>query len=254
MTFASPKQILILIALTCLGLYALDYWKNPQLRHSGSVALASSEAGPRLALWMNHLCCTGCLDEVRKALAGMPGVDLEKATGPRQLLTQPEANLQNASLPDYGNLVELPISELDKVDLVALDRALRDKGFVAGRMELSGVPHFRLEAALDHLCCGMCDRSINERMSFLKARGQGGQLKWIESVSVQHESKTVVAYARFLEPGKADDLGEFLSGLNYLGFEPRSLRIAIGEHMQHPLPAPVAPNSGGSPNPGEPNH
>ncbi len=45
MTFASPKQILILIALTCLGLYALDYWKNPQLRHSGSVATASSAGG-----------------------------------------------------------------------------------------------------------------------------------------------------------------------------------------------------------------
>src|SRR6266404_284667 len=233
MTCASPKQILILIALTCLGLYALDYWKNPQLRHSGSVATASSAGGPRLALWMNHLCCTGCLDDVRKALAGMPGVDLEKATGPRQLLTQPAANLQGACLPEYGNAVELPISDLEKLDLVAVDRALRDKGFVAGRMELSGVEHFRLEALLEHLCCGMCDRSIQERIAFLKAKGSAGQFKWLDSVTVDHEKKTVEAHARFLEPGKTVDVVEFLSGLNYLGYEPSSLRVIAEKKMQH---------------------
>jgi hypothetical protein len=251
MTFASVKQILIMIALTTLGLYALDYWKNPQLWHTRQVASVSPETGPRLTLWMNHLCCTGCLEDVRKALAGTPGVDLAKATGSKELLTQAAANMQNATLPDYGNTVALPISELDKLDLVAVDRALRDKGFVAGRMELSGIPHFRLEAALDHLCCGMCDRSISERMSFLKAKGQGGQLKWIESVSVEHEKKTVVAFARFLEPGKTDDVAEFLSGLNYLGFEPHSLRIATGEQMLHP---PVGSEDTGSHSPGDMSH
>jgi len=251
MKFASVKLILAMIAFTVIGLYALDYWKNPQLWHRGPAVQASTEGGPRLTLWMNHLCCTGCLDEVRKALAGMAGVDSAKLTAPKELLTQEAANMQNATLPDYGNSVVLPISELDKLDLVAVDRALRDKGLVAGRLELSGIPHFRLEALLDHLCCGMCDRSISERMSFLKAKGQGGRLKWIESVSVQHERKTVVAYARFLESGKTDDLGEFLSALNYLGFEPHSLRIATGEQMQHP---PVGLEDTSSHSPGDMSH
>ena len=232
MNFASVKQILALTVITFVGLYALDYWKNPQLWHRGAVA-QTTEAGPRLKLWMNHMCCTGCLDDVRKALTGVPGLDLANLTVPKDLLTQKAADVPNATLPDYGNSVSVPISEMDKLDLVVVDRALRDKGLVAGRMELSGVPHFRLEALLDHLCCGMCDRSISERMSFLKAKGQG-ELKWIESVSVEHEKKTVVAYARFLEPGKTDDVAEFLSGLNFLGFEPQSLRIATGEQMQHP--------------------
>jgi copper chaperone CopZ len=234
MTFASVKLILAMILVTCAGLYALDYWKNPQLWHRGPAAQPTAEGGPRLKLWMNHLCCTGCLDDVRKALAGVPGLDSANMTGPKDLLTQKAADVPSASLPDYGNSVSVPISEMDKLDLVVVDRALRDKGLVAGRMELSGVPHFRLEALLDHLCCGMCDRSISERISFLKAKGQGGRLKWIESVSVEHEKKTVVAYARFLEPGKTDDVEEFLSGLNFLGFEPQSLRVATGEKMQHP--------------------
>jgi hypothetical protein len=250
MKFASVKTILIMIAVTVLGLYALDYWKNPQLWHRGvAVAMAGSEAGPRLTLWINHLCCTGCQDDVRKALAGAAGVDLEKATGPQQLLTQAAANQEGATLPNYGNAVVLPITDLDKLDVLAVDRALRDKGFVAGRMELSGVPHFHLEAALDHLCCGMCDRSISERMDFLKAKGQGGQLKWIESVSVEHEKKTVVAYARFLETGKTDDVVEFLSALNYLGFEPHSMRIATEENMQHPIHTQEAPNAAGGQGP-----
>src|SRR5437016_13820726 len=153
---------------------------------------------------MNPLCCTGGLSAMRQALAGVQGVDLAKATSPQQLLTQEKANVQSAStsLPDYGNTVELPITDLDKLDLVAIDRALRDKGFVAGRMELGGVEHFRLEAGLDHLCCGMCDRAVHERVAFLKSKGLGGQFKWLDSVSVNHEKNTVLAYALLLEAGK----------------------------------------------------
>ena len=231
MKFASMKQIIVMTAITCALLYGLDYYKNPQLWHSRSVSTA--RPGVRLTLWMNHLCCLGCLADVRQALAEVPGIDLANASGPKQLLTQAEANMQGASLPDYGNTVELPISDLEKLDLVAVDKALRDKGFVAGRMELSGVEHFRLEALLEHLCCGMCDRSIPERVAFLKAKGSAGQLKWLDSVSVDHEKKTVAAHARFLEPGKTVDVVEFLSGLNYLGYEPSSLRVIAEEKMQH---------------------
>jgi copper chaperone CopZ len=235
MKFISTRLAIILIIVTCAGLYGLDYYKNPQLWHHEH-AMAAAGQGARLVLWMNHLCCTGCLADIRQALAGVQGVDLANASGPKQLLTQEQANLQSAStsLPDYGNTVELPITDLEKLDLVAIDRALRDKGLVAGRIELAGVEHFRLEATLDHLCCGMCDRAIHERVAFLKSKGLGGQFKWLDSVNVDHEKKTVIAYARFLEPGKTVDVAEFLSGLNYLGYEPHSMRVVPGEHMQHP--------------------
>lgn len=230
MKFASVKQIIVLTVITCAGLFGLDYYKNPQLWHSRSASAV--RPGMRLTLWVNHLCCTGCLADVRQALAGVSGIDVANATDPKQLFTQEQANMQGASLADYGNAVELPISDLEKLDLVAVDRALRDKGFVAGRMELSGVEHFRLEALLQHLCCGMCDRSIQERIGFLKAKGSTGQLKWLDSVSVDHEKKTVAAHARFLEPGKTVDVVEFLSGLNYLGYEPSSLRVIAEGKMQ----------------------
>jgi len=50
---------------------------------------------------------------------------------------------------------------------------------------------------------------------------------------VDHEKRMIVAYARFLQPGNTADVEEFVSGLNYLGYAPRSLRIVVGEHMQH---------------------
>ena len=46
MKFANVKVILIMIAATILGLYALDYWKNPQLWHHEGAAMASTEGGP----------------------------------------------------------------------------------------------------------------------------------------------------------------------------------------------------------------
>jgi len=233
MKFANVKQILVMVAVVTIALFTIDYFKNPQLWHPPSAVMAGP--GIRLTLWMNHMCCTQCLADVRQALGDVPGVDVANAKGPEPLLTQAQANMQMSSLPDYGNTLELPVTDLDKLDVVAVDRRLLDKGFVAGRMELSGVEHFRVEATLDHLCCGMCDRSIPDRVSFLKASGQG-RLKWIDSVSVKHDAKTVVAYARFLEPGKTTDVAEFLSGLNYLGYEPSSLRI-VAEKTPPPMHA-----------------
>jgi hypothetical protein len=234
MKFATATQVIILTVVSCLGLFALDRWKNPQLwQHSTEAAAPSGDKGPRLTLWMNHLCCTACLDDVRQALAAVPGVDVTNATTPKQLLTQAQANQQNTSLPDYGNSVGLPVTDIEKLDIVMVDRALRDKGLVAGRMELSGVDHFRLEAKLNHLCCGMCDRATSEAISFLKAKGAGGQFTWLDSLNVDHDNKTIVAYARYLQPGKSVDVNEFLRGLNAVGWAPNSVHVVAGEQMEH---------------------
>jgi hypothetical protein len=167
---------------------------------------------------------------VRQALASVSGIDATQAAGPKHLLTHDEADKSTTSLPDYENSVEIPIVDFDKLNLVAIDKALRDKGLVAARMELGGVEHFRLEAKLDHLCCGMCERAAHERIAFLKSRGQGGQLRWLDSVSVDRDQKTIVAYARFLESGKTVDVADFLGALNDVGYAPRSVQVLIHEH------------------------
>ena len=232
MRFATATQLILLTAVACAGLYALDYFKNPQLWHPVSAANLSASRGIRLTLWMNHLCCTGCLADIRQALAGVPGLDLGNAAAPKQLLTQAQANLEKSSLPDYGNFIELPVTDIHQLDLVALDKALRNAGFVAGRMELAGVEHFRLQAEVNHMCCGMCERATHEQITFLKAKGAAGQFRWLDSMSVDREKKQIIAYARYLEPGHSVDIGEFIAGLNYVGYAPISLRVLIGEEKQ----------------------
>jgi copper chaperone CopZ len=230
MKFATGKQIVAMVIIIVIGCYAFDYYKNPQLWHHETVTTANSEKGARLTLWINHLCCSQCLNDIRLALAGLPGIDAANANGPTQLLTREQADQSTASLPSYGNSVELVVNDPDQLDFMELDKKLRDKGMVAGRIELSGIEHFALAAKVDHLCCGMCDKAAHERMAFLKARGQSGQLKWLDSMSVNRETKTIVAYARFLEAGKTVDVTEFLGALNDIGYAPRSMQILGHEH------------------------
>jgi len=229
MNFASGRQILIMVIVITAVCYGFDYYKNPQLWHHEMTANTSVEKGARLTLWINHLCCSDCLDDARHALAALPGIDAMSATGPKQLLTREQADQSSASLPEYGNAVELVLNDLDKLDLVAVDKALRDKGLVAGRMELGGIEHFRLAAKVEHLCCGMCARSGNERIAFLKARAQSGQLKWLDSVGVDRDAKTIVGHARYLQSGKTVDVTEFIAALNDIGYAPRSVQVLVHE-------------------------
>ena len=234
MKFASTLQIVILSVLTCAGLFALDYVKNPQLWHRASVVQAGGKQEAQLRLRINHLCCTACLDDVRRALAGLQGLQVAPQTAAKSLPTQAQADQLKTSLPEYGNTIDLSVKDFDKVDLIAIDEKLRANGLVAGQMELSGVEHFALRAEVEHLCCGLCERSIHERLAFLKARGQGGQFKWLDSVVVDAKDKAIIAYARYLEPGKTVDIADFISGLNEIGFAPHTLHVTVGEHKLFP--------------------
>jgi copper chaperone CopZ len=231
MNFATPRQIITLVVVITAGCYAFDYYKNPQLWHhvTATTTNADADKAARLTLWINHLCCSDCLNDARKALAALPGIDATNVSGPKQLLTQEQADQSTASLPAYGNSLELVVSDADKLDFVALDKVIRDQGLVAGRMELSGIEHFRLAAQVEHLCCGMCERSAHERIAFLKARGQSGQLRWLDSVSVDRDAKTIVAHARYLEAGRNVDVAEFLGALSEIGYAPRSVHILVHE-------------------------
>jgi len=229
MNFATPRQIVTLVLVITAGCYAFDYYKNPQLWHRITATTTHVDKAARLTLWINHLCCSDCLNDARKALAALPGIDAANVSGPKQLLTRAQADQNTASLSAYGSSLELVVSDADKLDFVALDKAIRDQGLVAGRMELSGIEHFRLAAQVAHLCCGMCERSAHERIAFLKARGQSGQLRWLDSVSVDRASKTIVAHARYLEGGKSVDVAEFLGALSDIGYAPRSVHILVHE-------------------------
>ncbi len=184
MNFATAKQIITLVVVITVGCYVFDYYQNPQLRHHVTATSASVDKGARLTLWINHLCCSDCLNDARQALAALPGIDAANAIGPKQLLTRAQADQMTASPPQNGNSIELVVSDAERLDFVAL---------------------------------------------FLKARGQSGQLKWLDSVSVDRDAKAIVAHARYLQMGKTVDVTEFLAALNDIGYAPRSVQILVHE-------------------------
>ncbi len=185
-----------------------------------------------MTLWINHLCCSDCLHDARQALAALPGIDAASAKRSQTAADARASGPEHGWPPPVRKLHRLDVSDLEKVDFVALDKALREQGLVAGRMELSGIAHFRLAAKVEHLCCGMCARSTQERVGFLKARAQSGQLRWLDSVSVDAKAKTIIADARYLQAGKSVDVTEFLGALNDIGYAPQSVQVLVHEETK----------------------
>jgi copper chaperone CopZ len=227
MRFATVRQVVVLSIVWCVALFTLDYFKNPQLWKAEAAPQVAAE-GVHVDLWMSHLCCTGCLGDIRAALAGVPGLGTPTVVG-KELISQIDADVSASEVNQYANMARVPVTDLAKVDFVAIDAALRAKGLIASRMEFGGLDHFRIEAELNHLCCGVCEKATYEGLNYLKARGLGGQLKWLDSVNVDKLKKKVIAHARYLESGKTIDVGEFISALGYVGFAPLSVRILPGD-------------------------
>lgn len=226
MTFASTKTLIALTIIWAVALFGIDYAKNPkaaeQLFTSKEMGVSAKDGKTVIKLWMNHLCCTGCLDDVTKALANVPMVKVL----PKPLRSQEEADTEQPSgaAKDYGNEVELEAVNLKDVDFMAIDRALRDAGLVADRIELSGPRHFRLNAELKHMCCGACATGVTSGLEITKGLKSQGHFKWLDSFAVERPKKLVIAHARY---DAVADVAELIIALNHVGFQPTSIFAVV---------------------------
>lgn len=223
MTFATTRTLVLLTILWAAGLFGIDYAKNPRgaealftPKHMGE---SRKDGTPVIKLWMNHMCCTGCLSDVTKALEKLPNIKVKQTP----LESQESADMEAAQKPkDYGNEVELQITDLKTIDFMAIDHALRDAGLVADRMELSGPRHYRLTAEMKHICCGLCSTGIKEGLEITRGLKSQGHFKWLDSFEVDKGKKLVVAHARY---DAVADVAEFLNGLNHVGFQPTAIFV-----------------------------
>jgi copper chaperone CopZ len=225
MTFATTKTLIALTILWAVALFGIDYAKNPKAaesmwtsKHMGESA---KDGKPVIKLWMNHLCCTGCLSDVQKALEKLPNIKVK----PKELASQESADMETADkAKDYSGEIELEITDLKTIDFMAIDRALRDAGLVADRMELSGPRHFRLNAELHHICCGLCATGVREGLEITKGLKSQGHFKWLDSFVVDKPKKLVTAHARY---DAVADVSELINALNHIGFQPTSVFAVV---------------------------
>jgi copper chaperone CopZ len=237
MTFASTRTLVVMTILWAIALFGIDYAKNPkaaeQLFSAQHMGESAKDGKPIVRLWMNHLCCTGCLSDVTKALETLPSI---KVRPPKEIEAQESADMEAANKPkDYGNEVVLEIADLKTLDFMRIDHALREAGLTADRMELSGPRHFRLNAELKHVCCGLCATGVRDGLEITRGLKSQGHFKWLDSFVVDKQKKLVTAHARY---DAAADVNELIIALNHIGFQPTSVFAVIDPEGGAPTSAP----------------
>jgi len=228
MTFPTTKQLVLMTLAWALALMGIDYAKNP--RPWGQLLApidASSNVGagtPIVTLYLSHM----CLADVTAAMGTFKGLTMKP---PRLLVGDPSVGQSGSSV---AGEIDFEVSDLSHVDFMAIDRALRDVGLVAERMELRGPRHFRFEATMDHMCCAACAVAAKEGLELSRGLKSQGHLRWLDSFDVEEEKKLVVANARY---DAVADVGELLGALNHAGFQPTSI-IAVTSAEKHRAPPP----------------
>jgi hypothetical protein len=243
--FSNAKQIIGLLVAWALTLLVIDQIKDPRpltqvLGKPPMIDPATNLKNPHLTIFLNHLCCTGCLGDVREALAKLTWLGKVDIPDEQNLLPQEKAggtDVTPQSLSAYGNRLEVDIKKVEDVDFVALEKALREVGFVAERIDFGGVRHYRLEAELNHVCCDLCAKGAQQGLEIAQAlRTNGASIKWLDSVQVSKEKKKIVAHARF---DAVVDVVDFMSVLGHIGYAPSSLTVQADS--ENPTKAPGQP-------------
>ncbi len=228
--FATVRTIVLLTVIWALLCYGTGYALNPNsmgVFSRPSTENVASRTAPHVTLWMNHLCCSGCVDDVTKALGGISWItDLKMGAA----VGTPEENDQKAmegsqAISESRNRIDFDVKDANQIEFMVIARALRDAGLVADKIELSGVEHYRVEAGFKHVCCKQCADSLDSGINSMQLLKATGQLPWIDSVVTNKVRKTLTAHARY---GAMADMVEFIGALNRLGFEPDALKVLVG--------------------------
>src|SRR5271165_4154762 len=170
MHFASTRQLIAIAVTWALLLLAYDQHKSPRpfsaywkefLGGSTRPEASAATDRPHLKVSMPHLCCTGCLSDVRTAIEPLHWL------GTPQVAAEPPSieHVEEVSKdPTYTNQLDVDITDLGAADFVAFDQALRSAGLAADKIEVSGLGHFRLEVELPHMCCGVCSKAADDHL------------------------------------------------------------------------------------------
>ncbi|MGZ8849022.1 MAG: hypothetical protein ACXW3E_01780 [Thermoanaerobaculia bacterium] len=208
-------------------LYAVDFAMHPRPIAAVMSPPVAEVLGPgntpRVSLWFSHLCCSGCLNDLRSALVGLPWVGVVHLA---------EGNLPERSAADAGllrpqgftNRLDIEVGRLDAVDFVALESAVRRAGFAIERMEIGGLQHYGVEADLPHFCCRLCSVAATEQTEIVKTLRASGRFKWLDSVVINKPKKRLIVYAHY---GQSANITELEEALDHLGFAPSSLRLFV---------------------------
>src|SRR5260370_38094675 len=116
-TLTNTKQIVAMTLVWAAVLFAVDYVKQPRplailfgMRRE-AFGDAVRPANPTITLWVNHLCCSGCLDDLRAALQPLTWAD--KVELENDALAREAANQREQALTDFSKRVQIEIKAVN---------------------------------------------------------------------------------------------------------------------------------------------
>ena len=211
--FATGVQILAMSIAWLAACMVLDYTFNPQLW--GRDVQAAPSATP-LSLHFHHLRCTGCAEDIKKALETLPSLK----DAPTAIRTDGDDKIAG----NYAGWLDISVQDLPQVDFIALDQALHQEGYVASQMEIGGLRHFRLEGKARHLCPPTAQTGCEPLPDAATVR-RGDRLKWLDSMTTDATASTVIFHVRYQQPSDRIDLKELFAAMDGYGMYPYSLHV-----------------------------
>lgn len=211
--FATATQILAMSVAWLAVCLAIDYTFNPQL---WARTVETPPSAVPLSLHFHHLRCTGCTDEITKALGTLPWLQAATMT----VRTTPT----DTAIGDYAGWLDIAVPNIAQIDFIALDQALRQEGYVASQIEFGGLRHFRLEGKARHLCSSASQDGC-EPLPDVGTVRRGERLRWLDSMSTDSTGSTVVFHVRYQQPNDRIDVKELFAAMDEYGLLPYSLHV-----------------------------
>jgi hypothetical protein len=213
LTFSSPAQVLVMSLVWLAACVGIDYVYNPQLW--GQTVTAAPASAP-LSLHFHHLRCTNCLEEVKTALGTLPWL----AGSSMEVRTSGEDN----TVGNYAGWLDISVQQIDQIDFIALDQALRQAGYVASQIEFGGPLHYRLEGKARHLCSPEAKEGC-EPLPDVGTIRRGDRLAWLDSMNTDATGSTVVFHVRYMQPNERIDVKELFAAMDNYGMYPSTLQV-----------------------------
>lgn len=211
--FATATQVAAMSIAWMAICFGIDYVYNPQLWARTAVPPPSTVP---LSLHFHHLRCAGCLDDIKKAMQTLPWLK----DAPMTVRTSGDDNIPG----NYAGWLDLSVRAIAQIDFIALDRALRQEGYVASNIELGGLRHFRLEGQARHLCTREGQQDC-EPLPDIGTVRRGDRLKWLDSMTTDGTAATVMFHVRFQQPDQRIDVKELFAAMDDYGMYPATLRV-----------------------------
>lgn len=217
------QQVLIMMCLWALMLIVIDKRMNV---HPERAKPLGSAKNPQIVFGLNHLCCSGCFDNVFKAIKQQSWLANPGLISDKPLQSQQEAHTVKPHIPAtyYGEVsADMDAGQAGIIDLMKIYRDIEAEGLALEHFKLIHVAHFKLYIVLPHMCCPTCKTAVGKIADTSLENPLYEELKELHVV----EQPIVENDGATLEFKGDTDLAQVLKVLHRIGYVPKEMHISV---------------------------